>query len=85
MQDALLAWLPNVTGTVFAQKRPPLVKHERTWGGAAFYRIYATQATAATSCSAARNRSSSATCSPTSDVPISSVCANRDRVRTRRP
>ena len=43
MQDALMAWLPNVTGAVFAQKRPPVVKHERTWGGAAFYRIYATR------------------------------------------
>jgi len=43
MQDALMAWLPNVVGPVFAEKRPPIPKHERTWGGAAFYRIYRTR------------------------------------------
>jgi crotonobetainyl-CoA:carnitine CoA-transferase CaiB-like acyl-CoA transferase len=43
MQDALMAWLPNVTGPVFAHKQPPVAKHERTWGGGAFYRIYATR------------------------------------------
>lgn len=42
MHDSLLAWLPNVLGPVFVEKRPPIAKHERTWGGAAFYRIYAT-------------------------------------------
>jgi crotonobetainyl-CoA:carnitine CoA-transferase CaiB-like acyl-CoA transferase len=43
MQDSLMAWLPNVLGPVFVEKRPPQPKHERTWGGAAFYRIYRTQ------------------------------------------
>ena len=43
MHDAALAWLPNALGTVFAEKRPPVPKHERTWGGAAFYRIYRTR------------------------------------------
>ena len=40
MQDSLMAWLPNVLGPVFVEKRAPVPKHERTWGGAAFYRIY---------------------------------------------
>ena len=31
------------TGPVFVEKRPPVPKHERTWGGAAFYRIYRTR------------------------------------------
>lgn len=43
MQDALMAWLPNVLGPVFVEKRPPVPGHERTWGGAAFYRIYRTR------------------------------------------
>ena len=43
MQDSLMAWLPNVLGPVFVEKRPPVPKEERTWGGAAFYRIYRTQ------------------------------------------
>ena len=43
MHDAALAWLPNALGTVFAEKRPPVPKHERTWGGGAFYRIYRTK------------------------------------------
>ena len=42
MQDSLMAWLPNVLGPVFVNKRPPDCKHERTWGGSAFYRIYRT-------------------------------------------
>lgn len=42
MHDAVLAWTANVTGDVFAKKRPPVVKHERTFGGSAFYRIYRT-------------------------------------------
>jgi crotonobetainyl-CoA:carnitine CoA-transferase CaiB-like acyl-CoA transferase len=42
MHDALTAWLPNVMGPVFAQDRAPVVKHERSWGGSAFYRIYRT-------------------------------------------
>jgi len=43
MQDSLMAWLPNVLGPVFAEKRPPVPREERTWGGAAFYRIYRTR------------------------------------------
>lgn len=42
MHDAALAWLPNVLGPVFVEKRAPVPQHERTWGGAAFYRIYRT-------------------------------------------
>lgn len=43
MYDSALSWLPNVTGPVFVEKRNPIPKHERSWGGAAFYRIYDTQ------------------------------------------
>jgi crotonobetainyl-CoA:carnitine CoA-transferase CaiB-like acyl-CoA transferase len=42
MFDATLAWLPNATGAVFAEDRPPVPKQERQWGGGAFYNIYAT-------------------------------------------
>jgi crotonobetainyl-CoA:carnitine CoA-transferase CaiB-like acyl-CoA transferase len=42
MQDATLAWLPNVTGPVFAEDRAPRVKDERSFGGYAFYGIYET-------------------------------------------
>ncbi len=41
MFDATLSWLPNATGAVFAEDRPPRVKEERQWGGGAFYNIYA--------------------------------------------
>lgn len=40
MQDALMAWLPNVVGPPFAQGRDPVVKQERSWGGNAMYRLY---------------------------------------------
>ncbi len=40
MQDALLSWTANALGTTFGHKQPPDPKLERTWGGAAFYRIY---------------------------------------------
>lgn len=43
MQDCLVAWLPNVLGPVFVENRAPAPKTERTWGGAAFYNIYATR------------------------------------------
>jgi crotonobetainyl-CoA:carnitine CoA-transferase CaiB-like acyl-CoA transferase len=43
MHDSILAWTANVTGDVFAHKRAPVVKHERTFGGAAFYKIYRTR------------------------------------------
>jgi crotonobetainyl-CoA:carnitine CoA-transferase CaiB-like acyl-CoA transferase len=42
MHDSILAWTPNVLGEVFAHGRPPVVKHERTFGGSAFYNIYRT-------------------------------------------
>lgn len=42
MMDSLMAWLPNVTGPVFAEDRPPVVKHERSFGGYAFFSIYET-------------------------------------------
>lgn len=43
MFDATLSWLPNATGAVFAEDRPPIPKQERQWGGGAFYNIYATR------------------------------------------
>ena len=42
MQDALMAWLPNVTGPVFAEDRAPVVQQERSFGGYAFFRSYET-------------------------------------------
>jgi crotonobetainyl-CoA:carnitine CoA-transferase CaiB-like acyl-CoA transferase len=42
MHDSLVAWLPNALGSVFAEDRAPFCKHERQWGGSAFYNIYAT-------------------------------------------
>ncbi|MBU3672087.1 MAG: CoA transferase [Sinobacteraceae bacterium] len=42
MFDSILAWTPNITGQVFAHKRPPVVKQERSLGGSAFYNIYRT-------------------------------------------
>jgi crotonobetainyl-CoA:carnitine CoA-transferase CaiB-like acyl-CoA transferase len=43
LYDSLLAWTPNVQGPVFAEHRAHVVKHERNWGGAAFYNIYETK------------------------------------------
>lgn len=43
MMDALLASVPNNMGPVFAEKKPPVVKEERTWGGYAMYNIYQTR------------------------------------------
>jgi crotonobetainyl-CoA:carnitine CoA-transferase CaiB-like acyl-CoA transferase len=43
MHDSLVAWMPNILGTVFAENRAPVAKHERTWGGSGFYRIYRTK------------------------------------------
>lgn len=42
MHDALMSWLPNVTGPVFAENRAPRVKEERSFGGYALFRIYET-------------------------------------------
>ncbi len=43
MMDSLLSWLPNVTGPVFAEDRAPVVKHERSFGGYAFFATYRTK------------------------------------------
>ncbi|MBV1879473.1 MAG: CoA transferase [Pseudomonadales bacterium] len=43
MMDSLMACIPNNLGSVFADKEPPVVKEERTWGGYAMYNIYETQ------------------------------------------
>jgi crotonobetainyl-CoA:carnitine CoA-transferase CaiB-like acyl-CoA transferase len=43
LYDSLIAWTPNVQGPVFAEHRPHVVKHERNWGGAAFYNVYETR------------------------------------------
>ncbi len=40
MQDALMAWLPNVLGPPFARGRDPVIKEERSWGGNALYGLY---------------------------------------------
>ena len=43
MHDAMVAACANVLGPALAEGRQPVAKHERTTGGAAFYRIYATR------------------------------------------
>ena len=43
MHDSVLAWTPNVTGDVFAHGHAPVVKHQRSLGGSAFYNIYRTR------------------------------------------
>ena len=43
MMDSLMACVPNNMGTVFSEKKPPVVKEERTWGGYAMYNIYETK------------------------------------------
>jgi crotonobetainyl-CoA:carnitine CoA-transferase CaiB-like acyl-CoA transferase len=40
MQDALMAWLPNVLGPPFAEQRDPVIGDERSWGGNAMYNLY---------------------------------------------
>ncbi|MEM9222292.1 MAG: CaiB/BaiF CoA-transferase family protein [Pseudomonadota bacterium] len=42
MHDAAMAWLPHLTGSLFAEDRAPIAKEERTLGGNAFYGIYET-------------------------------------------
>ena len=42
MHDTTMTWLPNNTGAVFAEDRPPVVKEERSWGGHSFFNIYET-------------------------------------------
>lgn len=43
MMDSLMACVPNNMGSVFAEKKAPVVKDERTWGGYAMYNIYETK------------------------------------------
>jgi crotonobetainyl-CoA:carnitine CoA-transferase CaiB-like acyl-CoA transferase len=43
MHDSLLAACANVVGPALAEGRHPVVKHQRSTGGAAFYRIYDTR------------------------------------------
>ena len=43
MMDALIASIPNNMGPVLAEKRAPIAKHERPWGGNAMYGIYETK------------------------------------------
>jgi crotonobetainyl-CoA:carnitine CoA-transferase CaiB-like acyl-CoA transferase len=43
MMDALIASLPNGYGLPITERRQPVAKHERTWGGNAMYRVYETR------------------------------------------
>ena len=43
MHDTLFAGCANVMGPALLEGRQPIVKHQRTTGGAAFYRIYDTR------------------------------------------
>tara|TARA_B100000676_G_scaffold312409_1_gene386478 strand:+ start:1422 stop:2594 length:1173 start_codon:yes stop_codon:yes gene_type:complete len=43
MMDSLVGAMPNNLGPVFAEKRAPNPKDERSWGGNAMYGIYATK------------------------------------------
>jgi crotonobetainyl-CoA:carnitine CoA-transferase CaiB-like acyl-CoA transferase len=42
MMDALLAAMPNNYGPPLAEKRQPVAKDERSWGGNAMYHLYET-------------------------------------------
>lgn len=42
MHDSMLAGTPNVLGPTLAENRQPEPRHERSTGGAAFYRLYET-------------------------------------------
>jgi len=43
MHDCLVSALPNILGPALAGNRQPVVRHERTTGGSAFYQIYFTR------------------------------------------
>ena len=43
MYDSLLAWTPNITGTVFAEAKAPVPHEMRNYGGQAMNRIYETK------------------------------------------
>ncbi len=42
MHDCTLAALPNILGPALAEGAHPVVQHQRTTGGAAFYQVYDT-------------------------------------------
>ncbi len=42
MMDALIASVPNNLGPPMVEKRPPVVKEERAWGGQAMLNVYET-------------------------------------------
>jgi crotonobetainyl-CoA:carnitine CoA-transferase CaiB-like acyl-CoA transferase len=42
MMDALIASMPNNYGPPLAERRQPVAKEERSWGGNAMYRVYET-------------------------------------------
>ncbi len=43
MMDALIASMPNNYGAAMAERRQPVAKEERSWGGSALYRVYETR------------------------------------------
>jgi crotonobetainyl-CoA:carnitine CoA-transferase CaiB-like acyl-CoA transferase len=43
MMDALIASMPNNYGPPMAEKRQPVAKNERAWGGNAMFRVYETR------------------------------------------
>jgi crotonobetainyl-CoA:carnitine CoA-transferase CaiB-like acyl-CoA transferase len=43
MMDSVIASMPNNYGPVMAEKRQPVPKDERSWGGNAMYRVYETR------------------------------------------
>lgn len=43
MMDSLFAAMPNNLGPVFAERRAPVPKDERSWGGNAMYGVYETK------------------------------------------
>jgi crotonobetainyl-CoA:carnitine CoA-transferase CaiB-like acyl-CoA transferase len=43
MMDSVLACMPNNLGPPMAEKRPPVPKNERSWGGQAMMRLYETK------------------------------------------
>jgi crotonobetainyl-CoA:carnitine CoA-transferase CaiB-like acyl-CoA transferase len=43
MMDALIASMPNNYGVAMAERRQPVAKEERSWGGNALYRVYETR------------------------------------------
>lgn len=43
MLESLMAWTCHVMGPPFGERRAAITKHERNWGGNAFYNIYETK------------------------------------------